>query len=209
MSSNAAAPSASPPSLLPPAAPAAPAEVRKEVRLAEDLLPVPSCFYCQTSQEIMQDPVATLDGHVYGCESIAEWFPVVGIASPLTGSALPTINNTQKPARHSRIHCPAGHVLRPFTMPGQGGRCDHCGTQMFFNATSHGCRQCDYDLCPDCVARHYCPAGHFLQPFVMPGPEGTCDRCGTQISLSATAQSCRLCNFDLCPDCAQGARHGS
>lgn len=49
--------------------------------------------------------------------------------------------------------CPAGHQLRKFTTASDGYRCDGCGNQFPTGTVLRGCRQCDYDVCSDCVGK--------------------------------------------------------
>lgn len=51
---------------------------------------VPHHFFCPISQDIMQDPVKTVDGHTYDRTSIERWFQQKH-TSPLTGLPLPSI----------------------------------------------------------------------------------------------------------------------
>lgn len=51
---------------------------------------IPHHFFCPISQDIMQDPVKTVDGHVYDRPSIERWFQTAH-TSPLTGLTLPSI----------------------------------------------------------------------------------------------------------------------
>jgi len=50
---------------------------------------IPHHFFCPISQDIMQDPVKTCDGHTYDRPYIEKWFQHAN-TSPLTGLALPT-----------------------------------------------------------------------------------------------------------------------
>ena len=47
----------------------------------------PSNFFCPISQEMMHDPVITMDGHSYEREQIESWFRRSTL-SPVTGGAL-------------------------------------------------------------------------------------------------------------------------
>ena len=48
---------------------------------------IPHEFYCSISQDIMNDPVITCDGHTYDRYSIERWFQY-NSTSPLTGLRL-------------------------------------------------------------------------------------------------------------------------
>ena len=60
---------------------------------------IPNEFYCSISQDIMSDPVKTIDNHTYDRISIERWF-THRVTSPLTGlplsSTLLTPNNELK-----------------------------------------------------------------------------------------------------------------
>ena len=60
---------------------------------------IPHHFFCCISQDIMKDPVKTIDGHTYDRSSIVRWFEE-NCTSPLTGLPLSTKvlvpNNTIK-----------------------------------------------------------------------------------------------------------------
>lgn len=49
---------------------------------------VPPQFFCPISQELMVDPVSTVDGHVYDRINIQRWFNTGKMTSPVTGQAL-------------------------------------------------------------------------------------------------------------------------
>jgi importin subunit alpha-1 len=49
---------------------------------------IPPQFYCPISQEIMTDPVSTVDGHVYDRINIQRWFNTGKMTSPVTGQVL-------------------------------------------------------------------------------------------------------------------------
>ena len=53
-----------------------------------DPLEVPAQFRCPISQEIMEDPVVTSDGHTYERREIFRWLCSHN-TSPLTGAPLP------------------------------------------------------------------------------------------------------------------------
>lgn len=50
---------------------------------------IPHHFFCPIMQEIMQDPVKTVDGHTYDRPAIMRWFSIAQ-TSPLTGLTLPS-----------------------------------------------------------------------------------------------------------------------
>ena len=52
------------------------------------LLQVPAQYRCPISQELMEDPVATSDGHTYERREIFRWLCTHN-TSPLTGATLP------------------------------------------------------------------------------------------------------------------------
>ncbi|CAE8723234.1 unnamed protein product, partial [Polarella glacialis] len=49
---------------------------------------IPPCFRCPISQDVMKDPVITVDGHTYERKSIEEWFNQGRRTSPLTNLPL-------------------------------------------------------------------------------------------------------------------------
>jgi hypothetical protein len=49
---------------------------------------IPPQFYCPISQEMMVDPVSTVDGHVYDRINIQRWFNTGKMTSPVTGQLL-------------------------------------------------------------------------------------------------------------------------
>ena len=51
---------------------------------------IPNEFYCSISQDIMTDPVKTVDNHTYDRLSIEKWFEH-RVTSPLTGLELESI----------------------------------------------------------------------------------------------------------------------
>ena len=59
----------------------------------------PSNFFCPISQEMMHDPVITMDGHSYEREQIESWFRRSTL-SPVTGGAL------------THVHLTPNHALR-------------------------------------------------------------------------------------------------
>lgn len=52
---------------------------------------IPNEFYCSISQDIMRDPVKTIDNHTYDRESIERWF-MFNNTSPLTGLPLNSLD---------------------------------------------------------------------------------------------------------------------
>ena len=51
-------------------------------------LPIPNSFLCPISQEVMEDPVRTVDAHVFERAQIAEWFRRGHRTNPLTNEQL-------------------------------------------------------------------------------------------------------------------------
>ena len=51
-------------------------------------LPIPNSFLCPISQEVMEDPVRTVDAHVFERAAIAEWFRRGHRTNPLTNEQL-------------------------------------------------------------------------------------------------------------------------
>ena len=51
-------------------------------------LPIPNSFLCPISQEVMEDPVRTVDAHVFERAAIAEWFRRGRRTNPLTNEQL-------------------------------------------------------------------------------------------------------------------------
>jgi hypothetical protein len=47
--------------------------------------------------------------------------------------------------------CPQGHTLQQFQTRHGRYACDECEHRAPFGTTLHGCRICDFDLCPNCV----------------------------------------------------------
>ena len=76
---------------------------------------IPPQFYCPVSQDIMVDPVSTVDGHVYDRENIARWFASGNFTSPVTGAKL---KSTQLTPNH-----PLRQMIESF-MPGYTHRAD-------------------------------------------------------------------------------------
>jgi len=64
---------------------------QSEEAVAVESLPVPVSFRCPITQEIMADPVATHDGHVYDRAAIVQWFQRGHRTSPMTGLSLPSL----------------------------------------------------------------------------------------------------------------------
>jgi hypothetical protein len=48
--------------------------------------------------------------------------------------------------------CPQGHILQLFQAHHGGFSCDGCQHRVPLGSDLHGCRTCDFDLCPNCVA---------------------------------------------------------
>jgi len=59
--------------------------------LNEFLAAAPPDFFCPITQDIMTDPVCTIDGHTYEREAIEQWF-IHHNTSPLTGLPLASLN---------------------------------------------------------------------------------------------------------------------
>jgi len=55
-------------------------------------LPIPDSFLCPILHEVMQDPVATVDGHVYERRAIEHWFNLRHRTSPKTNLTLPSLS---------------------------------------------------------------------------------------------------------------------
>ena len=51
-------------------------------------LPIPKSFLCPISLEVMEDPVLTVDAHVFERAAIAEWFRRGHRTNPLTNEQL-------------------------------------------------------------------------------------------------------------------------
>jgi len=71
--------------------------------LSQDCLPVPESFKCPITQEIMSDPVSTVDGLTYDRESIATWFRQGQRTSPLTNRELPSLRLVENVALRGAI----------------------------------------------------------------------------------------------------------
>ena len=54
-----------------------------------------------------------------------------------------------------------------------------------------------------------CPGKHGLLPFDVPRAGFFCDGCRATVSMGAAMNGCRVCDFDLCPQCSESARGGS
>lgn len=59
--------------------------------LALECVPVPISFRCPITHEVMLNPVATHDGHVYDRNAILQWFQRGNRRSPMTGKELPSL----------------------------------------------------------------------------------------------------------------------
>lgn len=51
------------------------------------------------------------------------------------------------------VPCPAGHPLRSFKTDSDGYLCNSCKNAFVAGTVLHGCRQCDYDVCYDCLGK--------------------------------------------------------
>ena len=49
---------------------------------------IPNNYLCPILQDIMTDPVITVDGHTFERKAIEEWFSRGNCTNPLTGKAL-------------------------------------------------------------------------------------------------------------------------
>lgn len=59
--------------------------------ISAESIPVPQSFQCPITQDLMRDPVCTVDGQVYERAAIMEWFRRGHYTSPLTGMILPSL----------------------------------------------------------------------------------------------------------------------
>lgn len=74
---------------------------------------VPPQFFCPVSQELMVDPVSTVDGHVYDRLNIQRWFNTGKSTSPVTGQPLAsTILVPNHPLRQMIEAYKPGHTHR-------------------------------------------------------------------------------------------------
>lgn len=62
--------------------------------LAAEVIPIPYSFMCSLTHEVFEDPVLTIDGHVYERAPIELWFRQGHRTSPLTGANLPSLQLT-------------------------------------------------------------------------------------------------------------------
>lgn len=62
--------------------------------LSAQALPIPSSFQCPITQEVMTNPVVTVDGQAYEKSAIEQWFRRGHRTSPLTGATLPSLTLT-------------------------------------------------------------------------------------------------------------------
>jgi hypothetical protein len=69
----------------------APWQVADAVQVAQESVRVPQSFLCPITQEIMADPVMTVDGQVYERTAINEWLRRGNNTSPLTALVLPSL----------------------------------------------------------------------------------------------------------------------
>ena len=67
-----------------------------------DLDSIPNEFYCAISQDVMTDPVKTVDNHTYDRPSIEKWF-TYRKTSPLTGLELSSLNLVPNKELYSQI----------------------------------------------------------------------------------------------------------
>lgn len=74
-------------------------------------VPIPRSFLCPITQDVMQDPVATVDGHTYERGAIEAWFRRGHRTSPLTNASLPSLALT--PERALRKAIAEYLVMRP------------------------------------------------------------------------------------------------
>jgi hypothetical protein len=70
--------------------------------LSPEQLPIPESFVCPITQEVMTDPVCTVDGHTYERSAITEWLRVRR-TSPKTNLVLPSIQLTPNHSLRSAI----------------------------------------------------------------------------------------------------------
>lgn len=52
-----------------------------------------------------------------------------------------------------------------------------------------------------------CPGRHWVKPFITWDDGFDCSICGQGIDKAATCVGCRLCDYDVCPDCLQKILH--
>merc|ERR1712070_165420 len=74
-----------------------------------------------------------------------EWLPscAAGFERPVQG-ATPHWTGAS-------MECPSRHRLRQFTTVDDDWSCSFCSRDFPEGTTLHGCRVCDYDLCPACL----------------------------------------------------------
>ena len=63
---------------------------------------IPHHFICPIFQDVMNDPVKTVDGHTYDRPAIERWLSVAA-TSPLTGLPLPSTHLEPNPALREAI----------------------------------------------------------------------------------------------------------
>ena len=56
--------------------------------MSNNILEIPEEFLCPITQELMTDPVSTLDGHSYERKSISQWMSRGNRIAPMTGQKL-------------------------------------------------------------------------------------------------------------------------
>jgi len=49
--------------------------------------------------------------------------------------------------------CPAGHALEAFATPDAGWSCDTCSNKFPLGTQLHGCKECSYDKCEECLSK--------------------------------------------------------
>ena len=62
-----------------------------DVEIETTALPIPSAFRCPIIHEVMENPVRTVDGHLFERAAIAEWFRLGHETNPLTNQLLPSL----------------------------------------------------------------------------------------------------------------------
>ena len=65
---------------------------------------IPLAFICPITQTVMQDPVSTMDGHVYEHYAIEQWFVTGNTRSPVTNNPLGTYLSSSHAVRFS-LNC--------------------------------------------------------------------------------------------------------
>jgi len=110
------------------------------------------------------------------------------------------------------VQCPGNHTLDDNVTPSLGRRCDLCRNIIPIGIRAMSCRLCNFDACPACFEipvkgttpgispAVHCPGNHTLYQNATPSL-GRCDLCRKHMPQGFRALSCRLCNFDACPEC--------